>query len=118
MATPNYTSQKSLGERDAERAAEEGGQFTAGDWDNQHLSKNNPASKVADPSALALITFAITTGLLQVRTGLRHVCNMRCSLQLCFLKHQRDALMLTFCKLLTLYLLWPVGDISTIMPWD
>ena len=77
MASPNYNaiaSTRSLGEREAQRAAEEGGQFTAEDWEsvdywyNHHLTKNNPASKVADPSALALITFAITTGLLQVRT--------------------------------------------------
>ena len=73
MATPDFTnSQRSLADRNAERAAEEGGQFTTGDWEavdywyNQHLSKRNPAAQIANPSALALITFAITTGLLQV----------------------------------------------------
>jgi len=73
MATPDPTnSQRSMADRNAERAAEEGGQFTTGDWEavdywyNQHLSKRNPAAHIANPSALALITFAITTGLLQV----------------------------------------------------
>jgi hypothetical protein len=73
MATPDFTnSQRSIADRNAERAAEEGGQFTTGDWEavdywyNQHLSKRNPAAQIANPSALALITFAITTGLLQV----------------------------------------------------
>ncbi len=75
MASPYdmTNSQKSMADRNAERAAEEGGQYTTGDWEavdywyNQHLSKRNPAANTANPSALALLTFAITTALLQVR---------------------------------------------------
>lgn len=73
MSTPDITnSQRSLADRQAEKAAEEGGQFTSGDWEavdywyNNHLSKRSPAANTANPSALALITFAMTTGLLQV----------------------------------------------------
>ena len=80
MTTPDFTaSQRSLADRDAERVAEEGGQFSAADWENvdywynQHLSKRNPAAQIANPSALALITFAITTGLLQVRLTLQRL---------------------------------------------
>lgn len=35
-------------------------------WYNRVLEAKNPASHIANPSALALITFGLTTALLQV----------------------------------------------------